>query len=427
MLKRFALTAAILSCFSICVSAQSTLKQIQEDPMRAAYVYHIYETFGTEQTAAPEGYSPFYISHYGRHGSRYATSDSDFKKTLPILQKCHEAGLLTSDGEQLLKDITNIAKQHEGMYGILTQLGSVQHQQISERMFRNFPEVFKQPDRTQVFAISSPIQRCIQSMANFCTQLKGNVPTLNFHYYTGDRYLSILSYNVDWTPETKGLPDRVKDELLMEELHTERLENKTFTDPKAAIKLCEIIPVKFFEAVFGAAAIAQNLDDKDTPDILTTYFTPKELAVLCEAETVRLYGFWYSSKETGDYRAKGTGAPILRDILAKAEEALDGNDVAADLRFGHDSGLSPLMSLIKLQNNDKTLPLARSAKDWKCYREMCMGSNLQMIFYRNAEGTVLVKLLHNEREATIEAVPAFKGPYYKWTDLREYFQKILAD
>ncbi|MCQ2174619.1 MAG: histidine phosphatase family protein [Bacteroidales bacterium] len=427
MSRRFTIAAVILFCFSICVSAQSTLKQIQEDPLRAAFVFHVYETFGTTRTDAPEGFVPFYISHYGRHGSRYSTTDSDFNLSLDVLRKCHEAGLLTPDGEKLLKDVDNIAAQHEGMYGILTQKGSVQHQQISERMFRNFPEVFKQNDRREVYAVSSPIQRCIQSMANFCTQLKGNSTGLNFHYYTGERYLSFLAYHPEWTPETKDLPEKMKDAMLVEGFNTERLEKKTFTDPDAARRLCGVNPIKFFEATFRTAAIAQNLDDEDTPDILTTYFTPRELSILCEAHTTWLYGLWCRNKEVGDYITEGTGAPLLKDIIAKADRAVKGNDVAADLRFGHDSGLTPLLSFIKVREYDKSLPLARCAKEWKCYREMCMGSNFQMIFYRNARGEVLVKMLHNERETSIEAVPAFSGPYYKWTELRKYFLSLLPD
>jgi hypothetical protein len=53
-----------------------------------------------------------------------------------------------------------------------------------------------------------------------------------------------------------------------------------------------------------------------------------------------------------------------------------------------------------------------------------MGANLQMIFYKNRGGDVLVKLMHNENETVIPALDTFYGPYYKLSDLREYLLNI---
>ena len=65
------LTAAILL---VCVgaTAQITKKELYGDINRAGANYFPYP--GPSQqvlTPAPAGYEPFYISHFGRHGSRY--------------------------------------------------------------------------------------------------------------------------------------------------------------------------------------------------------------------------------------------------------------------------------------------------------------------------------------------------------------------
>jgi hypothetical protein len=53
-------------------SAQSALSIIRDNPSFAASNYSIYpDTALPRLTPAPEGKVPFYISHYGRHGSRY--------------------------------------------------------------------------------------------------------------------------------------------------------------------------------------------------------------------------------------------------------------------------------------------------------------------------------------------------------------------
>ena len=56
-----------------------------------------------------------------------------------------------------------------------------------------------------------------------------------------------------------------------------------------------------------------------------------------------------------------------------------------------------------------------------------MGTNLQMVFYQNRKGEVLVKILYNERETRIPAVPTFQGPYYRWDDLKAYLVRISED
>ena len=62
---------------------------------------------------------------------------------------------------------------------------------------------------------------------------------------------------------------------------------------------------------------------------------------------------------------------------------------------------------------------------WYGFRDMPMASNLQMIFYRNRKGDVLVKLLRNEVETTIPALRSVSGPYYRWDDLRGYLLELV--
>lgn len=54
---------------------------------------------------------------------------------------------------------------------------------------------------------------------------------------------------------------------------------------------------------------------------------------------------------------------------------------------------------------------------------MPMASNLQMIFFRNRKGDVLVKLVYNDKETYIPAVQTYNGVFHKWNDLREYLVK----
>lgn len=79
-------------------TAQTAREQIAAMPERAGGIYHSYEYLPGPAVPAPKGYVPFYISHYGRHGSRWHTSEKIYAEPLGILRKADSAGVLTPKG-----------------------------------------------------------------------------------------------------------------------------------------------------------------------------------------------------------------------------------------------------------------------------------------------------------------------------------------
>ena len=60
-----------LSLFTCVAFAQTSKKEIFKDINRTGSNYFAYPgPTAKKLTKAPAGYAPFYISHYGRHGSR---------------------------------------------------------------------------------------------------------------------------------------------------------------------------------------------------------------------------------------------------------------------------------------------------------------------------------------------------------------------
>ena len=55
-----------------------------------------------------------------------------------------------------------------------------------------------------------------------------------------------------------------------------------------------------------------------------------------------------------------------------------------------------------------------------------MASNCQMVYYRNKKGEILTKILYNEKEVTLPGLKTDMAPYYRWDDLRAYFEKLIA-
>ena len=54
-----------------------------------------------------------------------------------------------------------------------------------------------------------------------------------------------------------------------------------------------------------------------------------------------------------------------------------------------------------------------------------MAANIQIVFFENKKGDILVKFLHNEKEVHV-AVKTDMWPYYHWNDVREYYLERLS-
>ena len=219
--------------------------------------------------------------------------------------------------------------------------------------------------------------------------------------------------------------DAVFDSVLHARFDPTHIMNEWFTDPwDAAQHLGRYNVRKFIYYVFYAGDIVQCLaDDVQLPDIYD-FFTEEDKYALWYVANMSHFDSMANTLEN-DCRFNETGRKILAGFIAKADAAIAGNDVAADLRFGHDSGLLPLLSYLRLEGYEEVISMTQAAdKGWYCFEQMPMGSNLQMIFYKNPKGDVLVKILRNEQETYIPALKPWKGPYYRWKDLRNYFVNL---
>ncbi len=74
--KQALLSAAMWMC-CMPLWAQTTKEEMFATIEKTGGVYWAYPLDIPQQTKAPKGYKPFYVSHYGRHSSRYLVSDRD--------------------------------------------------------------------------------------------------------------------------------------------------------------------------------------------------------------------------------------------------------------------------------------------------------------------------------------------------------------
>lgn len=398
------------------------------DPYQAGSQYLAYPrpAYGLpELTPAPDGYVPFHIEHYGRHGSRWLLKDDKYDRPVEYLEKADRYGKLTPRGQQLLEQLRVIQAASKGRVGELTPLGHRQHRDIARRMTENFPEIFV--PGTHVDAKSTVVIRCILSMANEIAELQRICPELIVTCDASRTTQKILAYNSTDTVAKKLSADAehyIDDYAKNHSDHSAFL-SKVFND--AQFVADSLDEKKVFEAVFDVAVNTQSHDDQ--PDFYDL-FTAEELHNEWLINNVDWYitsGNTSLTKNRVPYNQR----VLLRNIIESADTAMVSPRLSANLRFGHESIVLPLTILMELDDTAvDTTDLDNLASCWRNYEIFPMGSNIQMIFYRPAGNAaynpdeVLVKVMLNEKEVTLP-VASVSGPYYRWNALRSHYMDKL--
>ncbi len=419
-MKYFVPIAVLATCLSM--SAQTTKEEMLEDLNRTGGVYYAYPVSESKNTPAPKGYEPFYISHYGRHGSRYLISDRDYEMVAETLHDADKRNALTPLGKDVMIRLDSVMKEAHKRGGDLSPLGVRQHKGIAERMAKAYPEVFK-GDKS-VSARSTIVVRCVLSMDAFCERLKELNPNLNITRESSERYMKYLNHHTKesnaWLDDPKNFTNGY---LKFEKEHVkpERLLNSLFSDKDFISK--RVNPDKFMWNMYYIAVGMQDIETKlDFYDV----FTPDELFDMWQCFNFRLYG------RDGNYPGSNqlvinNAKPLVKNIIESADAAIAGKGDAATLRFGHDGNLIPLAALMHLENCDlqesDPYKVFESFSEWKIAP---MAGNIQMIFFRNKKdpNDVLVKFMLNEEEKRIP-IPTDNFPFYKWEDVREFYQGVL--
>ena len=251
-------------------------------PEKLGSIYYAYP--GPQQetlTDAPKGYKPFYISHYGRHGSRFQPSDERYQTVLETLEAAYKDGNLTPLGEDVLSRVHKLWIIAHGNGGMLTKVGEQQHHDIAARMYERFPEVFA--SHKVIEARSSVVPRCKASMESFCASLKEKDPALNITQETKQEFMCYIAND---TPEQKAFEKDEKTwrgewaKFEREHVKGTRLLKTLFRNPD------NIDEYKFTTTLYW---LAVGMQDLPTDLSLIELFTPEELYDIWLTINYRMY------------------------------------------------------------------------------------------------------------------------------------------
>ena len=412
--------SALFLCVAQGLGAQTVIDLIKANPAYASCNYNTYpDTITAVYTPAPAGKKPFYFSHYGRHGSRYISSRSGFDIPFKMVALADSLNELTPTGQRVFQEMKLVMQDTEGRWGELTGYGRKQHRNIARRMARNFPEVFHPGARVQAY--STVVPRCIESMGTALIELLQEEPTLQVSQESSQRNQWFMNYQdrelrrQQMTPQIR----KVYNEYITKYMGNTRLMELIFKNP-------DIVEEVVDEGQFNYYLMKMGLFQLNTHLYRNTYL----LDIFQTDELYRMWqidnALWYLQQ--GACKLNGGRQPysqrhLLRRIIADADSCIRLADPGAQLRYGHETVLLPLVCLIGINGYDLETDDFNQleAKGWWCSSVFPMGSNLQFIFYRSGldDSDVLFKVLLNEEEARLP-IQTDCAPYYHWNDFRTY-------
>ena len=410
---------------SLPLSAQPVKDIIQQNPDYASCNYSVYpDSIPDNLTPAPAGKHPFYISHYGRHGSRYISNRTGYDTPYRMMLHAETVDELTPTGKQVLQEMKLIMDNTEERWGELTVLGGIQIRQIARRMMQCFPEVFEGDAHVQ--ARSTIVPRCMLSMGYAMAEMAMQNPRLQIDMESTKRTQYYMNHQDRALRKNYMTPEARKayDDYRVPRIGNSRLMELIFKNPDIVE---ELVDESFFNYYLMKMGLFQlNTHLKENTFLMNLF------------QTVELYRMWQIDNalwyiQHGACKLNGGRQPysqryLLRQLIADADSCLSLDRPGAQLRFGHETVLLPLVCLTGINGYDlETDNLDElEAKGWWCTSVFPMGANVQFIFYRSGpkDQDVLLKVLLNEQEATLP-IPTDQAPYYRWSDFRQYCIKKL--
>lgn len=412
---------------AVAVAVSAILSQARAaDP--SATVYSMTQCEGSltpypreiKSPQTPDSLVAVYLSHVGRHGSRYPASAANTLKMRDALLQAREAGTITPLGNELLGLCDRIIELSTNRWGALDSLGQSEQRAIASRMFANFPELFT--DGT-VNAVSSYSPRAMMSMFSFVHQLDRLNNKLEILTSTGRMNSGLMrpfdgSEYLDWRNAGywKGAYDEYFDQFC---------------------PLTAIIRVLGRDFPFGDTAKARELaiteyyvvagcQAMQLPSAMDKYFNASEANALWSCFNLRQYLQRTSTTVQNGSVPSDIAGPLLLDIVNKAEQALAGdNPAVVDLRFGHAETVMPLVSLMRLPGCFYlTNYFDTVASHWRDWQVVPMAANLQLILFRERKsGRIYCRVDLNEQP--IPVLPNDTRLYVPWGDLRKYLMNKI--
>jgi len=387
-----------------------------------------YQTPAGKYTPAPAGFTPVFVNHVGRHGSRFFTKAGSDVQVLQVLEEAEKSKALTPLGQQLLGMTQRFVSIQKGNYENITGLGADEQRLIGKRLLCNYKQAFTGKG-LEIYATHKV--RTQQSAAAFLD---------SFTTYAGKKEYKILPDSVDTMLRFYDLSAAYQafkkssavqqpvDSLLNDKKTTQYAQqvcNKLFT---AAFKTDAVVfATNLYDVYCGTFAVPVEMKAHGYAAESLNFrlaFTPQQLqwfAFINGAEDFLEKG---AGRNTDGIQAT-VATPLLADFIKTTSEVIaHTKQTDAILRFTHAEAISPFATLLGIpQASVPAASIYQYNKHWSPESIIPLSANIQWIVYSNG-ADYLVKVLLNEQEALLP-VAGKQAPYYKWEEVKKYYMGKL--
>lgn len=425
--KVLILIAAALGAVSLGAQQRMTTEEVRAElranPNKYGGVYYFNDFSDRDMCEAPKGFKPFYVSTYTRHGARYILSEKQYDHVHKSLTEAYESGNLTPFGKEIHDRFEGIYPFLKNKAGELTPSGKKQHKELGDRLYRNYPEVFKGSSR--VIAHSTDVPRTIQSMTYFLEGMREHNRKMEITEYASKADKHFLNPHSSDSPKVdRWFWDEVRQEnsawrkefreMLDRQVDSKEVMGRIFVDPmKTGFKPSDLIWDFFYLAV----------DMQNTPldERFYDIFTDDDLFGLWETDNYGYYGEKGPDRYNFDHGWE-LGGYMLQDIIEKASKDIASGEVQGRLRFGHDGCLMALMTTLDIGTWHEYVEPDEVKNIWQV-QNVPMAAGLQLIFYRNKAGKVIFKPLYLEKHVDLPLTPVAPH-FYDWEEFRDHYTPI---
>jgi len=418
------LTSYLSPLTSTC-TAQPVLDIIKKNPAYAACNYNTYPDSLYKLTPAPKGKRPFYISHYGRHGSRYINNSNGYNIPYAMIMQAETVDELTPIGKKVLAEMQTILQHSEHRWGDLAEYGRLQHVWIAQHMMKQFPEVFE--GNAWVEAKSTTVPRCIISMGTELNTFAQRYPNLEIRQEASKRDMWYMNHQDQVIKRGKLSPEAKQafNKFISTRMGNSRVMELIFKNPDIVKQIVDENDFSYYLMKMGLFQLNTHLYQNT---FLIDIFKPEELYLLWQVDNALWFAQYANFTPNYGGQYPYTQRHLLRKIINDADSCLHMVRHGAQLRFGHDTVLLPLVCLLGINGYDLRSDNLEEieGKGWWCSDIFPMASSLQFIFYRSSpkDKDILFKVLLNEQEARLP-IPTDCAPYYHWRDFRRHYLKKI--
>lgn len=382
----------------------------------------------------PNGYKPFFVNHLGRHGSRHLSSPKYDVSLYELLSIAEKENAITPEGLKLKNSIAQLMEIEKGNYGLLTEVGVKEQKEIAKRFYENNKEIFGK----DIIASSTYVERAQQSRDAFLEELEQYTPNINFKVSTNNKKDILLRFfdlspeyeefseNGSWKKEldtyskSKNFNNEVLNQLFSKEF-IKKLENGEFklkdSKGKTVLKNPTDAVRNLYDLYIIQASIGKDLG-------FGKYFSEEQLKWYEEVDNLSDF-YEKGPGKNGEDIATNIALPLLENFIVTSDEAIKNQNTSANLRFAHAETTIPFITLLDINGySEKEDNFEKVYDKWLGRDISGMSTNIQWIFYKNDKNDILVKILHNEKDAELPIATSMK-PYYKWDDVKNFYTNKL--